>query len=335
VGLHHLALAAALSAPKAPNIHVYSCQVVSGTLLPQNDEIGLAVRFMNNSSDTLSSIVWRAKYRSTWVDFIDDGTFSPATRIDNYVLFEAGTTHFNWLGAVTDVLALAVHAPANQPVMNSPNMFVPYVSYDDPQNCGVVRTISDDGTLWINPDLVAQKPFVFPSPAPSVSPSAEPSATPSPVAPPSIPIDVTSCSPAIGGEGELGVRFTNLMKQAAKRVVFRIPYKDSAIDFTDEGTFSQNVAIMHGLKRSLPDELRRVAYVPFADPSLCNVVTVQYEDGTTWQNPQLSASPAPLPAPVPDAIDWPGLLRGRWSQRHGMPTPIPSSTPAVVTSTRV
>jgi hypothetical protein len=318
-----LVLAAALAAPARPNIHVYSCQVLSGTMLPQNDEIGLAVRFQNNSGTTYRSIVWRAQYGPAWIDFVDDGTFSPSVRIDNYVLFEAGTTHFNWLGAAADVLAIAVHAPANQPVTKSPNLFQPYLGYDDPDNCSIVRTISDDGTLWVNADLTTQKPFVFASPSPSAA--ASPSPAPSPD--PAVPIDVTSCSPAIGGDAELGIRYVNLAPRAAKRITFRIPYKDSGIDFADDGTFSQNAAIVHWLKRPLPQQLRNAAYVPFANPSLCSVVSVQYDDGSTWHNPNVTASPAPLPTPVADAIDWPQLLRARWSQRHGMPTPIPSQTP--------
>lgn len=316
-----------VSAPQAPNIHVFSCQVVSGVLVPRADEIGLAVRFENSSTDTLKSIVWRAKYGATWIDFIDDGTFSPQTRVDNFIVFEAGKRKFNWLGAVADAVALGVGAGPSSPLWNTPAMFGDYISYDDPDNCSIVRTISSDGGLWVNSAVAAQQPFIFPSPSPTPAASATAATSPSPDPPPAGNLAVTDCEPFFGGMGALSVRYTNVAQHSAKRITFRVPYKSGGLDFVDAGTFSPGVLIKHNLKATLPEELKPVAYVPFPDPALCQIVNVKYDDGSVWQNPSLGATPPPLPSPVPDAMPVKDLAGARWSQLHGFPTPVPSATP--------
>ncbi len=45
----------------APRVRVISCQVMSGMFVPRQDDVGLVVRFQNDSATTFSSIVWRAK----------------------------------------------------------------------------------------------------------------------------------------------------------------------------------------------------------------------------------------------------------------------------------
>ena len=100
-------LGAALADTSPPQVHVFSCQVFSGApFTPLSDAVGLAVRFQNDSPDELASVVWRANYGKYPVDFIDDGSFAPSARIDNYVLFERGTTHFNAGSAIGDLLPL-------------------------------------------------------------------------------------------------------------------------------------------------------------------------------------------------------------------------------------
>jgi len=130
-----VAQAATPPAPEAPQLHIYSCQVVSGgAILPKSDEIGLAVRFENDSPQVLSSIVWRANYGTHPVDFIDDGTFSPSVRIDNYLLFERGSSRFNWLGAVGDLVGLAVGVDMRQPLTITNLSFPTYAGTENPEN---------------------------------------------------------------------------------------------------------------------------------------------------------------------------------------------------------
>src|SRR5208283_4623877 len=107
------------------------------------------------SNDALSSIVWRAKYGAHLVDFIDDGTFAPATRVDNYLLFEVGKTRFNWWGAVGDALGLMAR-PIPQtpyPLTITNVVLTPYISSEDPENCSIVRVTSAAGDTWLNPAL--------------------------------------------------------------------------------------------------------------------------------------------------------------------------------------
>lgn len=323
VAFNSSASRAATAAPSS-GIHVYSCQVLSGFILPQRDEIGLVVRFENVSQTPLKSIVWRAKYGNTFIDFIDDGTFSPQARIDNYVLFEAGKRKFNWWNAVGGAfLALnGVNAP-NLPLYNVPVMFGDYAGYNDPDTCAVARTISTDGALWVNPAVAAEVPFSFPSPSPKPSGSPSPDPSPTPFA--SGPIAVSRCSYQLIGKGYLSVNFTNTGSQAAKQIVFRVPYKAGGVEFDDQGLFSPGVHVQHRLHTNLPEALATVFYSPLPQTlDDCQVARIQYADGTAWQNPAISA--APLPTPVPDALNDLAPQRWRW-QLHGFPSPIPSASP--------
>lgn len=317
---------AAESAPPS-GIHIYSCQVLSGYMLPQRDEIGLTVRFENVSQTKLKSVVWRAKYGSTFIDFIDDGSFSPNARIDNYVLFEAGRRKFNWFNAVGGAF-LALHglnAP-NLPLYNVPVMFGDYAGYDEPGTCAVARTVSESGTIWINPAVSGEIPFSFPSPSPKPSGSPVPDPSPTPFV--SGPLAIARCEYQLAGRGFLSVDFTITGSRSAKQIVFRVPYESSGVEFADQGTFSPGILVQHRLRTGLPDALAKVFYSPLPQAlDDCQVSRVEYADGTTWQNPGLSASPALLPTPVPDALENPQPLNWQW-QLHGFPSPMPSASPA-------
>src|SRR5271154_6784338 len=167
-GLH------AMTAP--PQIHVFSCQVLSGALVPQKDEVGLAVRFRNESG-ALRSIVWRAKYGKNDVDFIDDGMFSPDIRIDNYLLSEQGKTRLSLLGLVADTFMLARGAPGDVPLTTTSAVLPSYMGFKDPENCSIVRVTTQNGDTWINPAL-AQQSLALPARTPA---PASPIATPMPL----------------------------------------------------------------------------------------------------------------------------------------------------------
>lgn len=301
---------------QTPKIRIFSCQVVSGgSIVPRTDEIGLAVRFRNESQTELASIVWRANYGKATVDFIDDGAFAPSVQIDNYVLFERGTTRFNWSGALGDALALVGHAQPRYSLEKSDIALPLYLGTEDPENCSIVRATSKTGDVWINP-AIAQAAAVVPLPTPR-STSGAISTTD--------PIEVSSCQLAVGDDANLQVAFRNRTERAAERVVIRAAYLGSGLDFTDQGTFTAGALISHQLKRALPDALRKRGYISLDDPNDCAVASVQYRDGTTWQNPALAATPSPFATAVPNAMMLGGQVR--W-QRHAMPTPLPSSTPS-------
>jgi hypothetical protein len=57
----------------APPMHVISCVVASG-----QNRAEMEVAFRNDSSEELTSIVWRARYGSGWIDFIDREALFPA-----------------------------------------------------------------------------------------------------------------------------------------------------------------------------------------------------------------------------------------------------------------
>src|SRR5471030_2683897 len=103
-------MAPVAASPAPPQIHVFSCRAMSGSFMPQKDDVGLAVRFRNDSDVALRSIMWRAKYGKGTVDFIDDGIFTHDVRIDNRVLAEQGSSHFDWGGLALDALFVAARA---------------------------------------------------------------------------------------------------------------------------------------------------------------------------------------------------------------------------------
>lgn len=310
-----LAWAPAETAP--PGVHVYSCRVLSGTpYVPIVDEIGLSVRFRNDSAQTLSSIVWRATYAGEAVDFTDDGEFSPNVLIDNNVRFAAGSAHINVLNAVVGIATIFHPNPIKTTVA-----LPMYVGTEDPQNCTIVRVVRSDGSLWLNPDVSQEaRPFTQPTPLPRTddTPSPAPSASPS--------IALAPCSLDINRVEGLGVKFRNDGTKVADSIVFRAAYEQSALDFTDRGQFSPGDVVSAYLKNPLPPELSGRFFYDHYDAQRCSVASVHYTDGSAWINPDLPAQPPPLPTPIPSAMPL-NPATARWSARTSLPTPVPSSTP--------
>jgi hypothetical protein len=305
------------AAVEAPQIHVFSCQVVAGPLLPQRDEVGLIVRFENESSAELSSIVLRANYGMYPVDFIDDGTFAPKVQIDNFLAFERGTTYFNASAAALDLAELALRAAPSADMWKSNMALVPWLGTEDPQNCTIVRVIAADGDVWQNPAVPQSVPNI-PTPAPK--PSGESSVTRGPV-------ELVHCQVAVDGplsRGFLRVAFRSEGDRPADTIVFRGSYEGTGLDFSDRGTFSHDTLVTHLLKLSLPDALKTRMYAGFDEPQSCVVVSVHYSDGTSWNNDAIPATPGALPTPVPNALVL-VRVKPKW-QRHSMPTPMPTSS---------
>ena len=311
------------SLPAAPRIHVFSCQVMSGPLMPRKDDVGLAVRFRNDTADALNSIVWRAKYGNGTVDFVDDGMFSHDIRIDNFVLAEQGSSHLNWVGVAADVLLLTGH-PAGAGSLTKSNLALPeYMSTADPENCSVARATFNSGETWVNPELVQQSAMLTaptPLPARIVTPNMTQTDSLE-------PMQFSHCTLMVQVKSELEVVFRNASTQVADRFVIRASYGKSGIDFVDEGTFAPGALVKHLLKKPLSDELEDQAYTSLDDPRDCVAVSAHFADGSTWQNPSVSATPGPLPTAVPDAI----ILTSthlHWAHRHGFATPVPTPSEA-------
>jgi hypothetical protein len=313
------------AAPVSPRVHVFSCQVMSGVLVPRKDDVGLAVRFRNDGADTLNSIVWRAKYADGTVDFIDDGTFSPDLRIDNFVLAEQGSSRFNWGGLALDALQLVGRGIPTGDLMKT-NLILPqYVSMSDPENCSILRATFEGGETWVNPDLVQQTAMLTartPVPVPSSAPAESSNDA-------LAPIQFSHCTLIVQNRSWAEVSFRNVSTHVADRVVVRARYGKSGIDFVDQGTFAPGAPIKHYLKKPPSDDLRDQAYYSLDDPRECAVVSAHFVDGSTWQNTSLDASPGPVPTAAPDAMKF-GTVRIRWASRHGFPTPLPgpSESPA-------
>lgn len=296
--------------PPAPHVHVFSCQVVAGIAhVPEPDEIGLVVRFQNDSKDALESIVWRAKYGRHFVDFIDNGSFAPAVRVDSFPLFQHGTTRFDWL------IQRWVTTPTR----------IEYVSSEDPENCTVVRARWAGGDTWLNPAL-AQKPEILPTPAPTPRPRPRPTPTPTPP-PTTVPpyVDLFHCTlSVINGWPKLAIEFQSHSRLPADRMVFRARYGSGELDFTDSGTFTPDAPIAHWLKMPPPEALKQREYVSFDDVDDCDVMSVHYTDGSSWTSPAFEPA-APVPTPVPNAFYMNYVIR--WGDRHDYPTPPPSPPP--------
>ncbi|HUA09979.1 MAG TPA: hypothetical protein VMA98_12005 [Candidatus Acidoferrales bacterium] len=300
-------------------MQIFSCQIFSGSPpLPLDDELGLAVRFKNDSPDELTSIVWRTFYGPVPVDFIDDGSFAPQAQIDNYLLYERGSSHLNVTSVLLDALSLALthgHAASAASLVTTNLALPPHAGTEDPGNCTIVRATYASGALWTNPAL-PQSIDLMPTPSP------RPTAT----AAPNTPLIVDDCTLILfgGKKALLQVRFRNQMRQPIEKITFRAQYEASGLDFTDRGRFLRDASITHTLELALPDALRSRMYRSFDDPNRCAPANIRYADGEQWQNPYLSATPGPLPTPIPNALSARDM-RMRWTQRHGFPTPIPTS----------
>ncbi len=287
------------AAPAPPHIRVFSCQVMSG-FMPRKDDVGLAVRFRSDGTDTLSSIVWRAKYGNGTVDFVDDGTFSRDLRIDNFVLAEQGSSHFNWAGLALDALLLGARSVPTGSLMTTNLVLPPYVSTADPENCSILRATLDSGETWVNSELVQQSPFLTSPTPPPVSKTTPGEAQNEALE----PMQFSHCTLMLQLKPQVEVAFSNVSTRVADRVVVRARYGKSGIDFVDEGTFAPGAVIKHTLKKPLSEDLRDQMYFSLDDPRDCAVVTAHFADGSAWQNPSIDAVPGPVPTAVPDAIKW-------------------------------
>jgi hypothetical protein len=308
-------------ATDVPKIHVFSCQVFSGVLnVLRTDDIGLAVRFENDEAQTIRAIVWRVRYGNQPVDVFDDGTFSPGIRIDNRVLAEQGSTHYNPVAIGAALLTTYIGLPPLMSLTKSNMAFPTYMGTAVPENCAVARVVFADGTTWVNADLDQSFQFLA-TPAPRASPVPE--TTP----PSSAPVSVTRCILMVGRVTALRIKFRNEHSTPLTHVVFRATYGNSGIDFADNGSFETGALIGHQLRAGRPPTaLNGQGYYSFDDPSLCTLVSATYADETTWKNSTIPATPPPLPTAVPDAMPYDAHFH--WATRHGYPTPVPTASVA-------
>ena len=317
-GILTVSPARAAAAPR-PDIHVSSCQVLSGApiLVPRSDDIGVAVRFTYRGAEPLAEIVWRVSYAATKIDVIDDGKFSSDVRIDSFALAEQGSQRANYGTVALNAAMLATGHFAGANMLRSTLTMPLYASLPNPENCAVVRAVYASGAVWVNPDL-DQQPALLPQRTPV------PAAVRVPLAKMDGPVEITHCWVDIEGISELNVTFRTTPDAVADRIVFRAAYGSSAIEFADTDTadLENDVYLKHRLRGPRADPKVRQSYVSLDDPHDCAVVSVHYTDGTAWQNPALAAAPDPLPTPVPDAMALTLGIR-RWSPRHGFPTPLP------------
>ncbi len=272
----------------APAIHVFSCQV---TTEPHN--AALTVRFRNDSNTTLTSILWRAKYGSGYIDFPDHGTFPPGTvTVRDMSLF--------WT------------------VLVSSPIKAEYIGLPFPENCSVIETKTADGAEWGTPSSPAQSLNI---------PTAPPDdATPIPASldnPLHDPVGIIGCQYAVAvarqlystrvgglrGRATLYVRFRNLASTPIARVVFRVPYASGGVDFVDTGAFAPGVFISSDRRPDIParklsrDDLPLTmpwALTSLDDPQNCTTVNVQFSDGTMWQNPTVGPTEPPIPTTIPN-----------------------------------
>lgn len=275
----------------APPIHVFFCKVTTGE--PNLGDRMLRLQFRNDSRTTLASIVWRAKYGSGWIDFPDRGKFSPGIVINRQVFLTEPRRPFDFsTGAFKQK----------------------YIGSPSPENCSLIEATGEDGTGWgVKPEQSASIP-----PWPSDSASPMPASIDNPL---HDPVGIIGCQYTVGvkpveyitymklrGQASLYVRFRNLAQMAITQVVFRVPYGAGGIDFVEVGTFAPGVLVKSDRFDGLPrPKLHRddlPITLPWPVTSLdeadnCTTVNVQFADGTTWQNPTIGLTPAPLPTVTP------------------------------------
>jgi hypothetical protein len=267
----------------APQLHVVSCTVAS---IPHRAV--MEVEFRNDTSKELTSIVWRARYGSGWIDFTDKADVLPGATIK----------HTLWDTARVSRLAMQVED-----------------SYrSGPENCSVLATQAKSGATWRDERA---------DPAPQRIPTPEPDdARPVPATidnPLQDPIGIVGCKLIVAhgrtrglgrkaGRGVLSVRFRNLSDKPIDRIVFRAAYGAGGFDFIFGGVFSPNVLVSSDqyvlgektgkLFRDLPVDTP-VDYVSLDEPANCTTVSVRYIGGRLWQNPMVGPTEPPLPIHEP------------------------------------
>jgi hypothetical protein len=283
LGLFAFAVGSLRAQQDAGGVHVFSC-----TLVTKPGESDLAIYFRNDDAEPLTSITWRAKYGTGWIDATTKGTFAQGVVI-----------HKERLGP-TD-----------------PSITQRFVSLDGPGNCRTIATTSASNKSWRDTTIPDQSIVV-----PTVPPD---DATPVPHSidnPFSDPIGVIGCHLSVlpgkpsgigpkNGRGALFVRFRNLSTRPIDRVVFRAWYGSGGFDFIDGGAFAPGVlqTSTHYFLGLPTTNLGRVdlpiatpeEYASLDSPNNCATVSAHFVDGTTWQNPTTGATEPPVPTPVPDA----------------------------------
>jgi hypothetical protein len=181
--------------PAAPDVHVFSCRVETDT-----HNALLTVRFRNDSSTTLASILWRAKYGSAETKTEDGAewgtpsnasdavsisnmdsetgratrrTSMPITRVVFRVPYASGGIDFTD-GGIFEPGVLIKSDKRPDEVMRKlsvddlPILPWPVTSLDEAQNCTTVNVQYADGTTWQNPTAgPTQPPFPTSIPDPS------------------------------------------------------------------------------------------------------------------------------------------------------------------------
>lgn len=263
-----------------PPIRVSECVVAAHQNLgfPSGGLInaGLVVKFQVGGPQSYKRIVWRARYGSGWIDFNDVGRFDPKVEILNALTIPNGPKGF----------------------FGGPRLpFAEYQNAGEPSDCRVVYAESPDGTVWN--DLASDaKPFAIPT----TPPARHGDTIPATYAPGGSPIGVLSCQVQYAFLGWrsllVTVRYKNLDTKPIAQVVFRVPYGPATFDIVDKSDSLPGVLRSQTLHKRI--DTPNDGYTSLDEASNCTVASALYSDGTSWQNPNLSASVLPLPTPPPD-----------------------------------
>jgi hypothetical protein len=259
----------------------------------------LGVRFRNDSTVTLTHIVWRARFESGWIDFPDDGTFSPGIQIDRFLVISRHASGI-WAG----------------------KRLFPYdsTSTDVPENCAVIATTDAGGGTWRDPSAPAA-PWRLP---PDFAHLAQmyPATLDTPT---HQPIGIASCQYEIDGRfTDVRVRFTNLAAVASDSMRLRASYGTGAFAVDVRGDFEPRRLEDHRVRSTTPRAFPWRNVVTLDDPSKCELLSAHFVDGTIWQSPD-ATDPLPVtPTPAPNAV---GYGAHRVTNAAAWLEPVPSPTP--------
>lgn len=233
------------------------------------------VTFTNTSPKIINSIVLRAQTPAGTIDFSAAGVFSPGVAVERRLQYRG--SHFRAVRRVS----LEVSGPAV---------------------CSVIEASFADGTSWKSPD---RTPASIDIPTPPNDPSVTvPASYDNPA---HNPIGIVSCqftefTRYLWAQGRAYgyVRFRNLSPKPIDAVVIRAFFGPAGIDFANKGAFAPNVDIRVARmeRRDLPPNAFS-EYETLDAPTSCVAVSVHYSDGTTWQNPSVSATEPAFPVTAP------------------------------------
>ena len=260
--------------PSPPRIRLSSC-VVSASGEGNLDAMAadLRVRFENESTETLKTIVWRAQTPVGTIDFTSNGTFSPQVSVYRVARHRGPASHLSIF--VINRTAFDIMGPGV---------------------CSVIQTVNAAGEVWQAPGIAPPAIEVPPVPSESAAP-----VPPSFDNPQHNPIGIISCQFNIGLHRAAGyVRFRNLSSQKIDRITFRAYFGEAGLDFVLQGAFSPGVVVRAGdmTRRELPPNAYQ-EYVTLETPTSCVAVSAHYADGTLWENPSVPAAEPPFPVGVP------------------------------------